>query len=433
MERRGAMRRVGWGLADQALSSMTNFAVGIFVARSVSVSDFGAYALAFSAYCLALGVSRALSAEPFAVRFVITEPESLKQARAGVFGVALATGLASVALAALLSLVIPAEHRSLVLCLGIVLPGLLVQDNARQVLFTAGRGRSAFNNDLLWALLLIPAFTAVFFAGEVTAATLILAWGAAATVAGVVGCWQCRTVPSLRQVPSWLHSQRRLWPRYLVEGAAVNGSQQITYFVVGAVAGLAAVGELKLVLVLLGPVNVLVQGVGVVAVPEATRAIAVGRKRFVRVMAMFSVLVGFGAFLWGVSVSALPVSWGVAVVGQGWLAASVLVLPLFLVQVLNGIKTGCAVGLRGMCAANTSMWTRVAASLISVASSVIGAVTAGVQGAAWGLVAAAAVNAALWQVQFRCVLATHSFPANEQGSSRHPVGPVSTERNRGPR
>jgi len=180
-------------------------------------------------------------------------------------------------------------------------------------------------------------------------------------------------------------------------------------------------------------VNVLVQGVGVVAVPEATRAIAAGRKRFVRVMAMFSVLVGFGAFLWGLSVSALPVSWGVAVVGQGWLAASVLVLPLFLVQVLNGIKTGCAVGLRGMCAANTSMWTRVAASLISVASSVIGAATAGVQGAAWGLVAAAAVNAALWQVQFRRVLATHSFPANEQGSSRHPVGPVSTERNRGPR
>jgi len=433
LERRGAIRRVGWGLADQALSSMTNFAVGIFVARSVSVSDFGAYALAFSAYCLILGVSRALSAEPFAVRFVVAEPKPLKRARAGVFGVALATGFVSVALAALLSLVLPAEHRSLVLCLGFVLPGLLVQDNARQVLFTAGRGRSAFNNDLLWAVLLIPAFAVVLFAGEVTAASLILAWGAAATVAGVAGCCQCRTVPSLRQVPSWLHSQRRLWPRYMVEGAAINGSQQITYFVIGAVAGLAAVGELKLVLVLLGPVNVLVQGVGVVAVPEATRAIAIGRARFVRVMAMFSIFVAFGAFLWGLTVSLLPLSWGAAVVGQGWLTASVLVLPLFLVQVLNGAKTGAAVGLRGMCAASRSMWTRVAVSLLSVACSVIGAATAGVQGAAWGLAAAAAVNAVLWQVQFRRVLAKHAFPVKEQRSSRHSAGPVSIERNRGTR
>lgn len=432
-ERRVAMRRVGWGLADQALSSMTNFAVGIFVARSVSVSDFGAFALAFSAYCLVLGVSRALSAEPFAVRFVMAEAESLHRARAAVFGVAFATGVASLALAALLSLGMPEEHRPLVLSLGLVLPGLLIQDNARQVLFVAGRGRSAFTNDLVWAVLLVPAFAAVMFAGEVTAASLILAWGAAATIAGVAGCCQCRTVPNVLLIPSWLRSQQGLWPRYMVEGAAINGSQQITYFVVGAVAGLAAVGELKLVLVLLGPVNVLVQGLGIVAVPEATRAIAVGRRRFVRVMGIFSLTVGFGAFLWGLTVSLLPLSWGAAVVGQGWLTASVLVLPLFLAQVFNGAKTGAAVGLRGMCAASRSMWTRVAASLLSVASSVVGAAAAGVQGAAWGLAAAAAVNAVLWQVQFRSVLAKYAFPAEEQGPSRHTAGPVSITRNRGTR
>ena len=93
----GAVKRVGWGLGDQALSSMTNFAVGILVARSVSVADFGAYALAFSAYCFILGISRALATEPFAVRFVISEPEQLHRARVGVAGVALLTGVAFLA------------------------------------------------------------------------------------------------------------------------------------------------------------------------------------------------------------------------------------------------------------------------------------------------------------------------------------------------
>ena len=50
------LRRFGWGMGDQALSSLTNFAVGIAVARSVSASAFGAFALAFSFYSIALSV-----------------------------------------------------------------------------------------------------------------------------------------------------------------------------------------------------------------------------------------------------------------------------------------------------------------------------------------------------------------------------------------
>jgi O-antigen/teichoic acid export membrane protein len=265
----GAVKRVGWGLGDQALSSLTNFAVGILVARSVSVADFGAYALAFSAYCFILGISRALATEPFAVRFVISEPEQLHRARAAVAGVALLTGVAFLAVALVLSQMLPQEYRSLVICLGAVLPGLLVQDCVRQILFAAGRGRSAFNNDLLWAVLMVPAFGGVFLSGTVSSATLILAWGAAATLAAVVGCFQCRVVPGIGLIKSWLNSQRGLWAPFLVEGAAINGSQQIVFFAIGAFVGLSAVGEMKLALVLLGPVNVLVQGLGVVAVPEA--------------------------------------------------------------------------------------------------------------------------------------------------------------------
>ncbi|XTR51865.1 hypothetical protein ACOM2C_18185 [Pseudarthrobacter sp. So.54] len=298
----GAVKRVGWGLGDQALSSMTNFAVGILVARSVSVSDFGAYALAFSAYCFILGISRALATEPFAVRFVIGEPEDLHRARAAVTGVALLTGVAFLAMALVLSQMLTEEYRSLAVCLGVSLPGLLVQDSVRQILFGAGRGRSAFNNDLLWAALMAPAFAGVILSGNANSATLILAWGAAATVAAIVGCFQCRVVPGIRLINAWLNSQRGLWAPFLVEGVAINGAQQIVFFAIGGFVGLSAVGEMKLALVLLGPVNVLVQGLGVVAVPEAARALAFGRSRFLRVTSVFSLVVACGALLWGLAV-----------------------------------------------------------------------------------------------------------------------------------
>ncbi len=414
----GAVQRVSWGLGDQALSSLTNFAVGILVARSVSVSDFGAYALAFSAYCFILGISRALATEPFAVRFIIAEPEQLHRARAAVAGVALLTGVAFLAMALVLSQMLPQEYRSLAVCLGAVLPGLLVQDSVRQILFGAGRGRSAFNNDLLWAVLMVPAFAAVFLSGSASSATLILAWGAAATLAAVVGCFQCRVVPGIGLIKSWLKSQRGLWAPFLVEGAAVNGAQQIVFFAIGAFVGLTGVGEMKLVLVLLGPVNVLVQGLGVVAVPEAARAIATGRSRFLRVTSVFSLAVAFGALLWGLTVTLLPGSWGAALVGRGWWTASALVLPMFLVQVFNGAKTGAAVGLRGMGAAKRSMWTRISTSSLVVVFSVAGAAVAGLPGAAWGLVLAAALSAVLWYLQFRHVYLQYPWTGKSEFSRR---------------
>ena len=42
--------RLSWGVADQALSSLTNFAVGIVVARSLGIRELGAFSIAFATY-----------------------------------------------------------------------------------------------------------------------------------------------------------------------------------------------------------------------------------------------------------------------------------------------------------------------------------------------------------------------------------------------
>ena len=58
-----SVRSFGWGLADQMLSSVTNFLLGLLVARSVGPGEFGACGLAYATYTLALGAARALASD----------------------------------------------------------------------------------------------------------------------------------------------------------------------------------------------------------------------------------------------------------------------------------------------------------------------------------------------------------------------------------
>src|SRR5918999_2161747 len=66
---RAATARLGWGLADQAVSSITNFALGIVVARSLGAAGFGAFSLAWVSYGVILNVSRGLATDPLTVRY----------------------------------------------------------------------------------------------------------------------------------------------------------------------------------------------------------------------------------------------------------------------------------------------------------------------------------------------------------------------------
>ena len=43
-----ATRRAGWGVADQALSSLTNFGLAVVLARGLTAEGFGAASITFA-------------------------------------------------------------------------------------------------------------------------------------------------------------------------------------------------------------------------------------------------------------------------------------------------------------------------------------------------------------------------------------------------
>src|SRR5689334_14067668 len=138
--KRALVGRLSWGLADQAASSVSNFAVGIYVARSLGVTAFGIFSLVWVTYGVVLNVSRGLATDPLMVRFSGVPQDSWRAAASRATGTALGTGVVAGAGTVLIGIAIGGPVGYAFLALGAVLPALLLQDAWRFAFFAAGAG-----------------------------------------------------------------------------------------------------------------------------------------------------------------------------------------------------------------------------------------------------------------------------------------------------
>ena len=151
------VRRLGWGVADQAISSLSNFALGVFVARTFGATSFGAFALAFVTYTVVINASRGLATDPLLVRYSGDVTRRWRRATSEATGTALLVGVAAGAVCVVAGLLLPDPVGPVFVALGVGLPGLALQDSWRFAFFARGSGSSAFINDLIWTVLLVLA------------------------------------------------------------------------------------------------------------------------------------------------------------------------------------------------------------------------------------------------------------------------------------
>ncbi|MBC8093783.1 MAG: hypothetical protein H7Y15_17970, partial [Pseudonocardia sp.] len=69
------VRRAGWNLGEQVVSSLSNSILSFIVANSVDSVTFGGFAVAFTVFALVIGASRAISTSPLNIRFADCTPE----------------------------------------------------------------------------------------------------------------------------------------------------------------------------------------------------------------------------------------------------------------------------------------------------------------------------------------------------------------------
>ncbi|WUJ68646.1 hypothetical protein OG809_26495 [Kribbella soli] len=397
---KAVLRRLTWGLADQAVTSLVSFLVGVVVARQLGALQFGAFSLAWVTYGVVLNISRGLGTDPLAVRFSGLERPVWRTAVAKSSGMAIVVGLGTGAICALVGLLLGGHAGQAFIALGIVLPGLMLQDSWRFAFFASGQGGKAFVSDITWALGLVPL---LYLASQHASVTrFVLAWGGAGVFAALVSGLQAGILPRPALARRWLSEHRDLSLRYLTENVTLSGAYQLRMYGLGAFAGVAAVGTVRGAEMLLGPFFIVLSGIGLVAVPEAARVL----RRSVRALPWFCLALGgaqaLAALAWGLLLLfALPDKWGHALLGEVWLTASALVLPATLSVASAGFNTGAAAGLRALGIARRSLKAQLCASAFYLVGGVLGGALDGARGSAWGAACATFAAAFVWWYTLR--------------------------------
>ena len=393
------MTRGVWNIADQLISSANNFLVQIVIAKSVSEGDFGTFAIVFSIFSVATGFFRALATSPVGMRFAGASDEEFGRVTAASTGLALGgsllVGLALVATGLLAPFGTVLSH-SLV-ALGVVLPGLLMQDAWRQVLFARLRPAAACLLDGTWGVLQLLAVLVLFTGGVHSVPAYVLAWGGAALAASFVGLAQMRRRPRLRRAVGWLREQSST-TRYLVpEYVLLQSGAQIAVFVVAAVAGTAAAGALRGGNMLTVPATIMSTGLMTFAVPELSRRrAAMTRRGWTWAALAISGLVVVTGVVWGSLFLLLPDGVGLALLGDTWAGTKEVLVPIIVGQAGSALSVGPAAVLYANEGARLTLRLHVVYAVLLVVASTVGALGWGAVGTAWGMAAAFWLTVPWW-------------------------------------
>jgi hypothetical protein len=393
--------RALWSLADQGLSSLSNFGISLVAAHELPGPGFGSYVLAFYAYTLCLGVAYAVGSEPYQVRFSHEAfSTDLRRARGQLLGTTLAVAL--IGTVVLLSVaVLSGTLRAPFAVAGLALPGLLMQDVGRQLYFAEGRPWWATLSDGLWVAVSGGAIAVLWVTGGTHSSYLLIAaWACGAWAGAAFGLLHLRVVPRLNGVGAWLRENRSMAATFTADFVSMIVAGQLVIYLLPLIVSLGAVGSMQGAALLYGPLAVVLAGSRVFGVPEGVRI----RRRGVMALRRFEG--GYGAGLFAIAaayftaVLFLPPTWGRIVLGASWAGSSPLLLWIGLSMLGTALAVAPFQGLRILGSGRRILIARSVDAPITIALSVSGALLGGVSGAAMGLGAAKLLAAGIWWLQF---------------------------------
>ena len=399
MGARRGRRRLLWSFGDQALSSITNFLLTIAVARTVTATDFGAFALVMGAYLLILFAGRGLTSEPFVAMYAGKDNEATSSrgavdslAACAVFAVLSATGVG------VLALVAPTSS-AIYTVFALSLPGVLLQDHLRFVAFADGSPHRAFASDATWLVLQVAGLLTLSLLGLDRVEYFVAVWGAAAALGACVGLFLLGLRPRVKGLLAWLRSARGFWPYYVAENLLLQGVNVVILVAVAHLAGLADAGAIRGAVTLFTPLALLAAGVQSAGVPELTRLAARAPNRVRRIAVVMGVLLGASAAIWTGVLLSLPFGLGESLLGASWERSRELLLFVGVDTMAALFVYGPFMGLRAL-GMTQGMMTRGVLGLTRTVGAVFGAELAGARGAVTAFAVLAPVQVCVWLVVF---------------------------------
>ncbi|MBV9760553.1 MAG: polysaccharide biosynthesis C-terminal domain-containing protein [Acidobacteriaceae bacterium] len=314
---------VNWGikgslaLFDQGLFSGCNFVLSILLARWLPADQYGAYAVAFSAYLLLLMLYQSLLLEPMAVFGSGEYRDCLRAYMKSVVRLHFATSASMLVLlaafAAAATKIAPAGGLpGAFLALSIAGPLLLMLGLARRAFYLEFLPAPAAFGSLLYCVLTLGALFPAYKYHLLSPFSGLLLMGLGALVPCVI--LFARLKPRLSagaRNPSLAEVWQRHWKygRWALGGYAMMWiPANIFYPLVGSFRGIAQAGELKALANLASPVLQTYAAISALLLPYAARTLR--EKRYVGAG-------GLAARITLCSVSGAAIYWGVLLVFKG--------------------------------------------------------------------------------------------------------------------
>lgn len=405
------MRRRGISLADQGISSLSNFLLAVLVAQGASASTFGVYAIIASLYWFALGGTRALVGEPV----LILREELRKEDPATDRG---AVG-ASVTVGACLA--VPLLAVGLVLdempftVLGLALPALLWQDGLRYVFFARIRPQEALRADVVWLVGQSLLSVAYLRYGDPQLAGWLGIWGLSALLSAATASLRADVWPRIRGVSAWARKVATTSSQMFGDFLVTSGSTQLVVFLLPLVSSLSVLGALKAAQVAIGPLQIAMTAAIVVAIPSVNRLSRAGRGDLALRRGVAVAGLGFAAgCTYAVVVTLVPASWGEQVLGDSWREGDGVVGLIALQYAIIAVLQGATVVLRGTLQTRLALVVRLYVTPGNVLIPLLGAYLGGVRGLGIALAGSAALGAVMWWT------ATVRSPAVRRASGEEP-------------
>lgn len=383
-----ASRRLANALGTTTLSSLGTFLLSIAVARSTDSRGLGEFALALASVMIVGGLVRAILSEPLSSYL----PDYREVLRARCYAALLGT----VSVPLLFGLAVFFESSQLLL-VALASPALGIFEHLKYS-YTAlfDRPRPILMEiPRLGAAVVGLTLTSTF---SLSPELLLGSWLAAmvCVVAALLTIDRHHPMGSPRLDRPTLRVRSLFAGEYLVGG----GTLQLTTFIIGAIAGLAANGAIRGGGTLLGPASLMVSGVNSLLVPYLARSRGDLSEQLRRGGRIALILAGASLLLVGLLLAA-PDEWGVVVLGDSWEASRAILPWLGLDLICTSLAVPAAAAHRAVRAAGRAIKVQSALSPLRLVLVVLAATFSDAAGIAVAMAVASAASGIVWWISFR--------------------------------
>ncbi|MFI5932977.1 hypothetical protein [Actinoplanes sp. NPDC051494] len=376
------------GVTTNAASSLGNFLLAVGVARSVSVEEFGHFAVAFSLYVLIVGAYRCAITEQ-----VLALPGAPGVTHRGSQLLVMLGGIAGV-VAVGTALAFDLKY---ILVLGIALPGLVMYEHIKTLLLGFGRAESAFVQEIIWTGIVVSLFV-LMMVTDLGPLAIFSGWAIGGATIGLLQA--VRLGVSLKPATKTPDLPAKTSFLYGLEFLTGSGVAQLITSLLLIAATAEVIGALRAAGTILAPCTILITTARGIAIPYLARIQANDPQKLVqRALLICATMMSAIATL-GLLVFLLPAQVGSSLLGGSWAGAKPTV-PFLTAELVFACLSAIALALhRTMGAPARGLMIEAAVGPFRVAAILASAHYFGAVGASVAMALISLLGAALWWLSF---------------------------------